>query len=203
MLKTKKEDAGMEIITIQQSQFCRQKTYIDDANPDDNFADEDVINVQNLLLPSPNLMHGWIYFDLTPLQGKKRIVSAVLHLDSTALIGSEFTLRLTEPIGPLIPEDQLTWNNKPASKSLKVKDSFSDAGNPAFDFDITQIITDMVEGRRENKGFYLQLVPPTPDEDLGIGIIAPRVLDDTSPSLTVILDPTLQGNVIPHHRRAH
>lgn len=182
----------METIVIGASLFQLSRTYVDSLQPALNLADQDPFLINNIVTPVPGKMIAWVRYDLSPLKGKKRIVSAIITMSPTFLAGTTLRLRVTEPVAPLIIESQITYSNLPAANPLPVKDVIFTDAESELNVDVTSLITDWVEGRRDNLGLLLQLVPPTPNANVGISIPSSREPGSTTPLMTVILDPTVK-----------
>jgi hypothetical protein len=188
----------MDTIIIGDLPFSFQRTYVMSDVPDNNFAASNVIILQHLIAPMPVTAFAWIRPELSQLQGKKHILSAIIRLTIDFVSQPLAKIRITEPVGQLIGEGTLCYANAPTDINIGIPDVVVTNIDTFVDIDISKVITDWVEGRRVNKGLFLKIVPPIPNALAEIDFITPRPPGGVIPILTVTLDPTVKP---PHIKK--
>jgi hypothetical protein len=182
----------METIIIGAGVFDLQYNYMDSSHPDDNFSTGGNLFVQSIITPSPITMFSWVLFVLDQLKGKKHIVSAIMSFGLDTMTPASATLKLTEPTGPQVNPAVLCYANAPAGIDVGLPVVPITNADTIVNFDITKLITDMVEGRRENKGFYIKVFPKVPAVNTDIAMMT-SIDEPSGPAiLTVVIDPTVK-----------
>jgi hypothetical protein len=182
----------MKTIIIGAGVFDLQYNYMDSSHPNDNFSVGGNLLIQSIITPSPITMFSWVKFVLDQLKGEKHIVSAIMSFGLDTMTPASAVLKLTEPAGPQLNPAVLCYSNAPAGIDVGLPPVTIVTSDTIVNFDITKVITDMVEGRRENKGFYIKVVPKVPAVNTDIAMMK-SIAELSGPAvLTVIIDPTVK-----------
>jgi len=182
----------METIIIGSGPFDLQYGYVDSSRPDDNHCNDGSLLVQSIITPTPITMFSWVRFSLDQLKGKKHIVSAIMSFGLDTMTPSSATLKLTEPVGTVISPPTLSYHNAPADIDVGLPTTVITSSDTIVNLDMTKLITDYVEGRRENKGLYIKVLQTVPPHNIDIAMITAIVEPEGPATLTVISDPTVK-----------
>jgi hypothetical protein len=137
-------------------------TYVDSLLPNDNYGSDPLLWCSDRTNPTGYLRNSYLQFDLSAVPVTAYVASATLTIyKNSSNISSGSMYMACNPVSGSWTEDGITWNNKPgydSSQQEVLEINLGDGTGTAYNFNLTNMVRQMVAGSIPNYGFVLRVL---------------------------------------------